>query len=261
MSNKTKGILLAAILVAALVGGAFAYKKLSASYKANAAGDVTGSASASSEADGASAISEADSTSKSASAGSEADSTSKSASAGSEADGTSEGAGADAQSVSAGSAADESGEESAAESSSSEELPFAWEFEMKNSDGETVKLSDFVGKPIVINFWASWCPPCKGELPAFDEVYQEYQQRVNFIMLNLTDGVKETEESARAFYDESGYTFPIYFDDQLQGAYAYGAYSIPLTVIITAEGRIKEQHAGMLDKQSLISLFSEELDA
>ena len=70
----------------------------------------------------------------------------------------------------------------------SEETPKAPDFAVLDSEGNKVYLYDYIGKPLVINFWASWCPPCRSEMPDFDEAYAEYGDKVTFMMINLADG-------------------------------------------------------------------------
>lgn len=110
------------------------------------------------------------------------------------------------------------------------------DFTVYDKDGNAVKLSDFKGKPVVLNFWASWCPPCKGEMPDFNEKYLEYKDEIHFVMVNLTDGYQETEESAQRFLDSTDYSFPVYFDTDLNAAYTYGISSVPQTFFIDADG-------------------------
>ena len=105
------------------------------------------------------------------------------------------------------------------------------DFTVYDADGKAVKLSDYVGKPVVLNFWASWCGPCQSEMPAFDAMYKKYGDRVTFMMVDLTDGSRDTVESAAAFIKARGYSFPVYFDTTLSAASTYGAYSIPMTVL------------------------------
>lgn len=100
---------------------------------------------------------------------------------------------------------------------------------VEDKDGNTIRLSDFLGKPVIVNFWASWCGPCQSEMPDFDTFYTEYGDDIVFMMVNLTDGSRETKESAQKFIDENGYSFPVYFDTDLNGASTYGASSIPAT--------------------------------
>lgn len=125
------------------------------------------------------------------------------------------------------------------------------DFTMTNASGEEVKLSDFFDKPVVLNFWASWCGPCKSEMPHFEDAYQKYGEDINFVIVNLTDGARETVETASDFIEEQGYTFPLYFDTNTEGAMTYGTYSIPVTYFIGADGVPVAQANGALDAATL----------
>lgn len=125
------------------------------------------------------------------------------------------------------------------------------DFTMTNASGEEVKLSDFFDKPVVLNFWASWCGPCKSEMPHFEDAYQKYGEDINFVIVNLTDGARETVEAASDFIEEQGYTFPLYFDTNTEGAMTYGTYSIPVTYFIGADGVPVAQANGALDAATL----------
>ena len=125
------------------------------------------------------------------------------------------------------------------------------ELTIYDKDGKAVSFSDFRGKPVVLNFWASWCPPCKSEMPAFEAMYQKYGKDVHFIMLNLTDGAQETVESAKAYIDSTEYTFPVYFDSDLSGAISYGISSVPQTYFVDAEGYLVVRTAGATSAEVL----------
>ena len=125
------------------------------------------------------------------------------------------------------------------------------DFIMLDAEGEEVSLSDFFGKPIVLNFWASWCPPCKAELPDFDKVCKE-RKDIQFIMLNVADGQSETVASAKKYIEGEGYSFPVYFDTMLEGSSKYGASSIPMTFFINAKGEVVTYASGMIDEQTLL---------
>lgn len=129
----------------------------------------------------------------------------------------------------------------------------AVDFTMYDINGNAVKLSDYYGKPIIMNFWASWCGPCKSEMPDFDKAYQTYGKDIHFLMVNLTDGYQETVESASEFISQSGYQFPVYFDSDTEGAYTYGIYSIPTTFFIDKDGNMAAYAQGAINMETLQS--------
>lgn len=120
-----------------------------------------------------------------------------------------------------------------------------------DAEGGEVHLSDYVGKPIVLNFWASWCGPCQMEMPDFHEKYLELGEDIQFLMINMTDGARETIESASGFIAEQEYTFPVFYDTQSNAAMTYGAYSLPTTYFIDAEGYVIAQATGAIDDETL----------
>ncbi len=127
----------------------------------------------------------------------------------------------------------------------------ATDFTVYDSEMNEVKLSDYFGKPIIINFWASWCGPCKSELPAFDKAYQSNKDDVVFLMVNLADGYGEDVEGIGKFMSHYGYTFPVYYDIDHNAAYNYGVSSIPETVFINADGSLLERRIGAMSEIEL----------
>ena len=125
------------------------------------------------------------------------------------------------------------------------------DFTVYDVDGNKVKLSDYLGKPVVLNFWASWCGPCKMEMPDFDEKHQELGSDVQFLMINLTDGKTETVEGASSFIASMGYTFPVFYDTSSMAAALYGVSAIPTTFFIDAEGYAIAQATGAIDGNTL----------
>ncbi len=153
----------------------------------------------------------------------------------------------------------ESGENESGEASSEEvneaaeeeEPALAPDFTVYDSEGNAVKLSDFIGKPVVLNFWASWCGPCQMEMADFNEAYASYGEDIHFLMVNMTDGSQETLETAKTFIEDSGYTFPVYYDTEMDGAMTYGVTSLPCTFFINAEGHAITYATGMIDGETL----------
>ncbi|MDE6064050.1 MAG: redoxin domain-containing protein [Lachnospiraceae bacterium] len=143
---------------------------------------------------------------------------------------------------------DNSGEDNTAADDSAK----APDFTVVNEAEEEVKLSDFVGKPVVLNFWASWCGPCKSEMPFFQNMYDTYGEEVVFMMVNLTDGSRETIATALDYVQQADYTFPVYFDTNQEAAYAYYVSSIPATYFIDAEGNLVAYGVGALQEENIL---------
>ena len=116
------------------------------------------------------------------------------------------------------------------------EVEPAPDFTVYDREGNAVTLTDFRGKPVILNFWASWCGPCVSEMPDLQDAYDTYGEQIHFVLVNLTDGNQETVESATKFLDEKGYTFPVYFDTDIDAAAAYGVNAVPMTIFLDAQG-------------------------
>lgn len=141
---------------------------------------------------------------------------------------------------------------SSSENASSQQLQPAPSFTVYDAKGNAVTLDSLKGKPIVLNFWASWCGPCKSEMPDFEKVYAEYKDKVHFAMVNMTDGQRETQEKAQAHIDKEGFTFPVYFDLDLDAAKTYGVSAIPATYVIDADGNLVAYANGTISSEALI---------
>ena len=133
---------------------------------------------------------------------------------------------------------------------------------MLDADGADVTLADRLadGKPIVLNFWATWCGPCKSELPAFDKAAAEYADELTFMMINLTDGQVETVSGVKTFMEENGYTLPVYFDKKGSASGPYGVSSIPLTYFITSDGVVAGGHMGSMSEETLYNYLGQLLE-
>jgi len=127
------------------------------------------------------------------------------------------------------------------------EHDLAPDFTVFDANGNPVRLSDMRGKPVVLNFWASWCPPCKAEMPDFDKVSRELDGEVVFMMVNVWD----TQSAAEAIIDSMGYTFPVYFDLLEDAVGKYGIESIPQTFFIDKWGGLVAYGLGALGEEDL----------
>ncbi len=126
------------------------------------------------------------------------------------------------------------------------------DFTVYNAEGKEVKLSDFGGEPMIVNFWASWCPPCKAEMPDFQDAFEEYGDEIRFVMINVTTW-EQAPGDADAFLESTDYTFPVYYDRKGEAAEAYGIESIPQTLFISAEGKMLGWEEGMVSESKLQS--------
>ncbi|MEC4184896.1 TlpA disulfide reductase family protein [Adlercreutzia sp. R21] len=125
------------------------------------------------------------------------------------------------------------------------------EFTMSDAEGQTLTLADFRGKPVLLNFWASWCDPCTSEMPAIQDAFQKYGDQVQFVAVNMTGMGGETEAAASALIQQNGYTFPVYYDVDNSAAVAFGVTSIPQTYLIDADGNIVAGVRGAMSESVL----------
>lgn len=140
------------------------------------------------------------------------------------------------------------------ESPSASEAPKieAPDFTAIDADGNKVKLSDYKGTPVILNFWASWCPPCKSEMPDFNKVSGEYSKdQLVFLMVDMVDGDRETVETGKKFVEDNHFTFNVLYDTTQEAAYAYGIRSIPSTLFIDKDGYVQTGVEGAIDEETL----------
>jgi thiol-disulfide isomerase/thioredoxin len=122
-------------------------------------------------------------------------------------------------------------------------------------DGGTGSFTDYAGRPLVVNFFASWCTPCADEMPAFERVYEQLGARVAFLGLNVT----EQPDSARALIARTGVTYDTARDPAGDLLRAFGGVNMPTTAFVRADGTIAKVHVGKLDEAQLQRIIDEEL--
>ena len=121
-----------------------------------------------------------------------------------------------------------------------------------DAEGNEIRLAEYLGeKPLVMNFWATWCPYCLQEMPHFQEQYEALGDQVQFLMIDVADGSRETVSAGAAFIEKEGYTFPVLYDTSLNASYTYGASALPLTYFIDAEGYVVTAYRGALTAELL----------
>jgi thiol-disulfide isomerase/thioredoxin len=138
----------------------------------------------------------------------------------------------------------------ASEGQAAESKGAAADFTVLDSNGKEVKLSDMRGKPTVVNFWATWCPPCRSEMPHFQDAYESLGDKVNFMMIDLLGG-GETRQKARQYADSEGFSFPIYYDATGEASRKYNVSAIPTSIFIDADGSITETVIGAMNAATL----------
>ena len=124
-------------------------------------------------------------------------------------------------------------------------------FTVYDYSGNPCTPDDMLGKPLVVNFWATWCGPCTSELPGFNNLCNEYAGRVNFMMVNVEDGNDRTVKMVYDFVQDNNYTFPLYYDLYGEASRKYSIRSIPMTLFIDSNGKVVEQHVGSMDEQTV----------
>lgn len=135
----------------------------------------------------------------------------------------------------------------------------ALDFTLYDQYGKEHKLSDYKGKTVFLNIWATWCPPCKAEMPHIEELYNEYNKNnEDVIILGVSTpnlGNEGDEKHISKFLKDNEYTFPVVFDNNADLIYGYSIQSFPSTFIIDKEGYVREYVPGAMDKETMKSLI------
>ncbi len=125
---------------------------------------------------------------------------------------------------------------------------------LNDIDGQVVNLSDFQGKPVLINFWATWCPPCRAEMPDFQAIHREMGDQVTIIAVNATS--QDEPDNIRPFMEEFGITFPVLLDVRGQTMSDYNVRGLPTTIFIDSNGIVQEVFTGAVNKAYIQSKLS-----
>ncbi|PID21862.1 thiol-disulfide oxidoreductase [Sporosarcina sp. P3] len=130
------------------------------------------------------------------------------------------------------------------------------DFTLDTLAGETVTLSELKGKKVILNFWATWCPPCKAEMPHMESFYSKLtdEDQVELIAINVTESERLGLSEVETFVDDYGLSFPIPLDKTAEVTHTYGVFSMPTTYMIDTQGRIAQKIIGPLDEKALNEL-------
>ena len=132
------------------------------------------------------------------------------------------------------------------------------DFSLPTTNGETIRLSDLRGQAVLVNLWATWCPPCRAEMPAIEKVYQEYKDQ-GFVVLAVDMTFQDDPSAVMPFVQEHGLTFPILLDQSGAVARAYQLRSLPSSFFITHDGIINEVVIGGPMSEALLRTRVEEI--
>ncbi|MBD8499603.1 TlpA family protein disulfide reductase [Paenibacillus sp. CAU 1523] len=131
------------------------------------------------------------------------------------------------------------------------------DFELKTLEGESIKLSDYRGKKVILNMWATWCPPCKVEMPDMQKIYEKYKdENVTILAVNMTQTEKNVD-SIPTFLDEMGITFPVVLDPKSEIAFIYQSYMLPTSYVIDSNGIVQQKITGPMHYEMMEKMITE----
>ncbi len=159
----------------------------------------------------------------------------------------------------------ETNTEAASEETKDKSLPPAPDFQLQDQYGNTHTLEDYKGKTIFLNFWATWCPPCRAEMPDIQKLYESYSQEGEdaLIVLGVAApemGQEKDEEGIQAFLEENGYTYPVLMDTTGELFYTYGIQSFPTTFMIDRDGNVFGYISGQLTMDMMESIIRQTME-
>jgi len=132
------------------------------------------------------------------------------------------------------------------------------DFSLQTLEGETIRLSELRGRPLIINIWASWCLPCEAEMPALQNVYDEYRDE-GFTVLAVNATSQDSRADAEAFVREYGLTFPILLDTEGRVVRLYQVSAFPSSYFVGPDGKIREVIVGGPMSEALLDIRAQEL--
>ena len=128
------------------------------------------------------------------------------------------------------------------------------DFALKDLEGRTVRLSELRGKPVLLNFWATWCPPCEMEMPDLEKAYRKYQgEGVAFLGIDYG----ESGDTVRKYVREHGYSWSFLLDPDMQAVRSYRVFGVPTTYFVDREGILRDVYLGPLDADALEAKLAE----
>lgn len=130
------------------------------------------------------------------------------------------------------------------------------DFTVKDAQGADVSLSQISsGKPVLVNIWATWCPYCVDEMGELDELYEQYGDKVEFAVVDAVDGSRETTQDGAAYIEASGFSFPVYYDEQRDAVDKLGITAYPTTYIFDSNGTAAYAMPGRFTKETIASVL------
>ncbi|WP_127592324.1 redoxin domain-containing protein [Paenibacillus lautus] len=129
------------------------------------------------------------------------------------------------------------------------------DFTLMNREGQEIKLSDYRGQTVLLNFWASWCPPCKVEMPYMQDFYDKYQdENVIILAVNMTH-LENSMSEVQSFVEKNGLTFPVLYDQNGTSTRQYEVVAYPTTYVISPDGIISERFQGAIDEDLMVRAY------
>lgn len=149
--------------------------------------------------------------------------------------------------------------------SEGEKLTPAVDFNLTDQYGNTHTLSQYKGKTIFLNFWGTWCPPCRAEMPDIQKLYEEFDQEGEdaLVILGVAApnlGKEKSEDGIKTFLEENGYTYPVLMDTEAELFQTYGITSFPTTIMIDRDGNLFGYATGQLNEETMRSIIQQTME-